>query len=84
MRHIWPLDEKNPVFNDAFDIAIQYLEQTGQALNYVYVSQLVASSITAALESGVKHKIALANAASVAVQSEMEAGDPLIQFPRAS
>jgi hypothetical protein len=49
----------------------------------MYVSELAARSIKAASDRGVKHKIALANAAIVAVESEMTA-DLVVMFPRAS
>jgi len=83
MRHVWPLNEKNSAFEEALNIALHYLEQTGQATNYMYVSELAARSIKAASDRGVKHKIALANAAIVAVESEMT-GDLVVMFPRAS
>ena len=83
MSHPWPLSELNPTFEEALDIALAYLEQTGQASNYVYISRRAARAIKTEWERGVRHKIALANAAIVAVESEMT-GAPLMKFPRAS
>jgi hypothetical protein len=82
MRHAWPLNETRPSLEEPLNIALQYLEQTGQALNYVYVSELAAKSIRAASDRGVTHKIALANAAIVAVEAEMSR-DSVIEFPHA-
>jgi hypothetical protein len=45
MRHARPLNETRPSLEEPLNIALQYLEQTGQALNYVYVSELAAKSI---------------------------------------
>jgi len=83
MRHPWPLSETNPTLEEALDIALEYLEQTGQALNYVYISRFAARTIKAEWDRGVHHKIALANAAIVEVESEMTDA-PLTMFPRAS
>jgi hypothetical protein len=41
MRHAWPLSEIRPSLEEPLNIALQYLEQTGQALNYVYVPSLL-------------------------------------------
>jgi hypothetical protein len=83
MRHPWPLSETYPTLEEALDIALEYLEQTGQAINYVYVSRLAARTIKTEWDRGVRHKIALANAAIIAVEAEMR-GAPLTMFPRAS
>ena len=83
MRHVWPLNERNPALEEPLNIALQYLEQTGQALNYVYISRFAARTIKAEWDRGVHHKIALANAAIVEVESEMTDA-PLTMFPRAS
>ena len=85
MRHPWPLSEtspESPAFEGALDIAMEYLEQTGQALNYVYISRLAARTIEREWYRGVRHKIALANAAIVVVESET--GGQFTIFPRAS
>jgi hypothetical protein len=77
------LNETNPTLEEALEIALEYLEQTGQALNYVFISRFAARTIKTEWDEGVHHKIALANAAIVAVESEMT-GASLTIFPRAS
>jgi hypothetical protein len=70
MMYPWPLAERHEPLNEALEIAISYLELTGQAYPYSETQVRAADAILAAWRSGVRHKIRLANYAIVAAESK--------------
>ena len=70
MMYPWPLAERHYPLNEALEIAIGYLELTGQAYPYSETQVRAADAILAAWRSGVRHKIRLANYAIVAVENK--------------
>jgi hypothetical protein len=75
----WPMSCDDPLFQEAMDIAMTYLEQVGILRLFVDAEELVTGEILDAWRRGVRHKIALANAAIVAV--EKQAGTLPSVFP---
>ena len=71
MNYRWPLPHPD-VLNEALDIALNYLEATGQAQAGDDTYLLIVESIHNAWLQGTRHKIRLANFGIVAVQ---HAGD---------
>jgi hypothetical protein len=68
MNYRWPLPHPDPVLDDALDIALGYLEATGQAKAGDDTQHLVASAVLAAWLEGRRHKIRLANIGIVSAQ----------------
>jgi hypothetical protein len=68
MNYLWPLPHPDPVLDDALDIALAYLEATGQAKAGDDTQHLVATAVLAAWLEGRRHKIRLANLGIVSVQ----------------
>jgi hypothetical protein len=68
MRYGWPLPHPDPVLDQASDIALDYLEATGQAKAGDDTQHLVSVAILDAWLKGTRHKIRLANAGIVAVE----------------
>jgi len=75
----WPMSCEDPLIEEAMDIAMTYLEKIGNLSRFVDAEELVAGEILDAWCLGVRHKIALANAAIVAV--EKQAGTLPSVFP---
>jgi hypothetical protein len=75
----WPMSCEDPLFQEAMDIAMTYLEKVGILRLFVDAEELVAREVLDAWCRGVRHKIALANAAIVAV--ETQAGTVPSVFP---
>jgi hypothetical protein len=89
MSYDWPLFRPEPVLDEALDIALDYLEATGQAKQGDDTQHLVASAVLNEWLEGTRHRIRLANAGIVAVQQAQTmlrstAGDRLSVFPRVS
>ena len=68
MRYNWPLPHPDPLLDEAADIALDYLEATGQAKTGDDTQYLVVSAVLTAWVGGARHKIRLANEEIVAVQ----------------
>jgi hypothetical protein len=68
MNDHWPLHNPDPVLDEAVDIALDYLEATGQATIGNDTQYLVASAVLMLWQRGARHKIRLANEGIVAVQ----------------
>lgn len=66
----WPLNETDPVLDDALVIAMDYLRATGQADDYIRIERMAAATILTEWRKGVMHPLRLSNAAIVAVQNE--------------
>jgi hypothetical protein len=86
MMYPWPLAGCHHTLNEALEIAMDYLELTGQAYPYSETQVRVADAILAAWRSGVRHKIRLANYAIGAVETKKQLnGSEILSFnPRAS
>jgi hypothetical protein len=67
----WPTYDVETELSEALDIAMSYLEKSGQAENYREVESLAATVILSAYRSGVRQRIALANKAIVAVEKNL-------------
>jgi len=85
MLYPWPI-ACYPLLDEALQIAMDYLEGTGQAPEYTKVQSQAAREIMARWRAGVRHKLRLANYAIVAVENNVirmsVRDDPL--YPRAS
>ena len=68
MRYPWSTPDADPVLDDALDIAMDYLEFTGQADAYSETQWYAARAILHAREAGTQHKIRLANSGIVAIE----------------
>jgi hypothetical protein len=78
----WPIADADVTLQEALDIAMYYLESTGQAFPFSKTEKACAQIILMAWRAGTKHRIKLANYAVVAVEQKMP--PPLESFyPRA-
>jgi hypothetical protein len=68
MPYPWPTSD--PVLQEALDIALDYLEFTGQATPFIQTQWLCANAILAAWNDGERHRVKLANCAILAIESE--------------
>jgi len=68
MSYRWPLPHPDPALDEALDIALDYLEATGQAKTGDDTQHFVADSVLSAWLKGARHKIRLANIGIQAVQ----------------
>ena len=71
MIYPWPLNV-DAELNEALEIAMHYLEVTGQADAFFQTQAIAASAILNAWRAGARHKIRLANCAIVAVENNVE------------
>jgi hypothetical protein len=65
---IGPITQKEKLVAHALEIAMDYLERTGQAEDFRYVQAAAMGAILKAYFDGVHHRIALANRAIVAIE----------------
>jgi hypothetical protein len=70
MLYPWPLDVDANLLSEALEIAMDYLERTGQAYPFSAVQQLCAFTINNAWRDGRRHKLRLANDAIRAVEKK--------------
>jgi hypothetical protein len=69
MSYSWPVPNPDPVLDEAVDVALGYLEATGQAnVRDNDTLSLVQSAMLNLWFAGARHKIRLANEGIVAVQ----------------
>ncbi|WP_029587034.1 hypothetical protein [Bradyrhizobium sp. URHD0069] len=68
----WPIGDFDYVMDEALDIAMDYLERTGQAAKFAEVQRAAAMAIVAAWKAGVRHRIKLASIAIKAVEPKAE------------
>jgi len=68
----WPFGNFDYVLDDALDIALNYLDRTGQAVRFQEAQSKAAMAIAMAWKRGVRHRIKLANIAITAVERERE------------
>jgi hypothetical protein len=64
----WPIGNFDYAMDDALDIALHYLDRTGQAARFQEVQSTAAKAIVAAWKTGVRHRIKLAENAIKAVE----------------
>ena len=68
----WPFAAFDFVLDDALDIALNYLDRTGQLGRFQEAQSKAATAIAAAWKSGVRHGIKLADTAIKAVEHKNE------------
>jgi hypothetical protein len=68
MAYPFPTAAQDPVLQQALDIAMDYLECTGQAYPYSETERLCALTILNEWHSGKRHRIWLANKAITAIE----------------
>jgi hypothetical protein len=66
MPYPWPVTD--PILQEALDIALDYLESTGQAMPFIQTQWICANAILAAWNNGERHRIRLANCAIAAIE----------------
>jgi hypothetical protein len=66
----WPIGDFDYAMDEALDTAMNYLERTGQAENFVEVQRVAATAIVAVWKMGVRHRIKLADVAIKAVEQK--------------
>jgi hypothetical protein len=71
----WPIIDDEAVLYEALDIAMDYLERTGQAEDHDAVEAMAASVVLRSYARGVRHRIRLANDAIRALESATVPGD---------
>jgi hypothetical protein len=75
----WPTGDFDNVMDVALDIAMNYLDLTGQAVMYEEVRSTAAMAITAAWKVGVRHRIRLAHIAIKVVEHKQE---PFLKYQK--
>jgi hypothetical protein len=65
----WPTGDYNAM-DVALDIAMNYLDRTGQAVMFKEVQWKAAMAIAAAWKTGERHRVRLANIAIMAVEQK--------------
>ena len=68
----WPIGDFDNAMDEALDIAMDYLERTGQAVKFTEVQRAAAMAIVAAWKAGVRRRIKLAHVAIKAVEPKAE------------
>jgi hypothetical protein len=71
----WPLGEFDNVMDVALEIALDYLDRTGQAAMFGEAQTTAATAIAAAWKMGVRHRIKLANIGIKAVEQQRATGE---------
>jgi hypothetical protein len=66
----WPIGNFDYAMDEALDTAMNYLEHTGQAEEFMEVQHVAAMAIVAAWKLGIRHRIKLANIAIKAVEQK--------------
>lgn len=64
----WPLAELHTTLNESLEIAMDYLEGSGQAYPYSETQVKAAGAILVAWRAGARHRIRLANIGIMAVE----------------
>jgi hypothetical protein len=73
----WPLGEFDNVMDDAaLEIAMDYLDRTGQAVRFNEAQSAAAMAIAVAWKVGVRHRIKLANIAIRAAEQKLQTMEP--------
>jgi hypothetical protein len=74
MLYPWPIGVDDVVLDESLRIAMDYLERTGQANNYLEVQRVAATTILTAWRQGVRRPIRLANYGIRSVEQKEEHG----------
>jgi hypothetical protein len=74
----WPLGEFDNVMDVALEIAMDYLDRTGQAVRFNETQSTAAMAIAVAWKVGVRHRIKLANIAIRAAEQKRQTMEPLV------
>jgi hypothetical protein len=69
MKYPWSDPAAEPVLDDALDVALGYLEFTGNAYPYSDTRSRAAQAIWEGWRAGYRHKIRLANCAIVTIEN---------------
>jgi hypothetical protein len=75
LMYPWPLGEFDNAMDVALEIALDYLDRTGQSVRFNEVQSTAAMAIAVAWKVGVRHRIKLAHIAIKAVESKAEQKD---------
>jgi hypothetical protein len=75
----WPIGDFDYVMDDALNIALDYLNRSGQAIRFQEVQSTAAAAIVAAWKAGVRHRIKLAN---IAINAVEEKAEPFLKHKR--
>jgi hypothetical protein len=70
LMYPWPLGEYDNAMDVALEIALDYLDRTGQAVRFNEVQSTAAMAIALAWKVGVRHPIKLADVAIKSVESK--------------
>ena len=75
----WPTGDLDNAMDMALDTAMNYLERTGQAENFVEVQREAATAILAAWRKGERRRVKLAN---LAIQAAERKAKPLSEHKK--
>jgi hypothetical protein len=84
MPYPWPIGDADSSLGDALEIALDYLEYTGQAFPFSETQRACAHVILEKWRAGVRHPIRLANYAIVAAERGTQEGNMRSLYPRVS
>jgi hypothetical protein len=86
MPYPWPIADADVELEIALDIALDYLEFTGQAFPYSATQQICALAILKSWRAGTRHRIRLANDGINAIEKRHTPLDttPWSFYPRVS
>jgi hypothetical protein len=85
MLYPWPIGEVDVVLQEALDIALDYLELTGQSFPFSETQRICAHAILASMRKGNEHRIRLANDAINAIENKHAPVEKVQSFyPRVS
>jgi hypothetical protein len=86
MPYPWPIADANYEMEVALDIALDYLERTGQAFPFSETQRICAHRIVTSWRAGIKHRIRLANDAINAIEKKEDTSEemPWSFYPRVS
>ena len=70
--YLWPIGDFDNAMDEALDIAMDYLERSGQAVKFKEAQRAPAMAIVAAWKAGVRHRIKLAHVAIKTVEPKAE------------
>lgn len=71
----WPTGEFDNIMDVALEIALDYLDRTGQAAMFGEAQTTAATAIAAAWKMGVRHRIKLANIAIKEVEQKRKTAE---------
>ena len=75
----WPIGDFDNAMDEALDIAMDYLERTGQAVTFIEVQRVAARAIVTAWKGGVQHRIRLAD---IAVRTVERKTEPFLEYQK--